>query len=108
MEPGSPSLLHANQRRLSICAASSGRERAGGLRRSGGVDGGVTSCSGRRPVGPHGGTLPLLLPLLLPRASGVILPEPLVCNLKKKEAAKWRRKRHRHGCAALPKVEIDE
>lgn len=24
MEPGSPSLLHANQRRLSICAASSG------------------------------------------------------------------------------------
>lgn len=75
---------------------------AGGLWGVGGVDGGaaVTSCSGRRPAGPGGGTSPLL------QASGVILREPLMCNLKKKkEAAKGRRKLHRHSCAVSLKVE---
>lgn len=59
---------------LSLYHASSGRGGAGGLWGGGAA---VTSCTGRRPVGPGGGTSPM-------QASGVILREPLMCNFKKR------------------------
>lgn len=75
MEPGSPSLLHANQRAPLYLRRQFRGGGGGGLW---GADGGaaVTSCSRGRRRRPQGGTSPSLLF----RLSGVFLHEWLTCS----------------------------